>query len=122
MAQMLAPVSINDSDTPIASGGFGPWSGGVAQAINPWRFITTLMGNQFSVFSINLGRSSAPQLEAKILDEVGSYGRQIGRISEALEVLVKEFPREGLSDQAAAALDDFTAQMREIRKIKQRAA
>ncbi|ABD08816.1 hypothetical protein RPB_4124 [Rhodopseudomonas palustris HaA2] len=118
MAQMLAPLSISDTDMPVASGGIGPWSGGVAQAINPWRFITTLMGNQFSIFSINLGRSTAPQIEAKILDEVGSYGRQIGRIGEALEVLVKEFPREGLSEQAAAALEDFSAQMREIRKIK----
>ncbi|MGP9810584.1 hypothetical protein ACTZWT_03620 [Rhodopseudomonas sp. NSM] len=122
MAQMLAPLSISDTDTPAALGGFGPWSGGVAQAINPWRIFATLMGNQFSLFNINLGRSSAPQTEARILDEVGSYGRQIGRISEALEVLVKEFPREGLSEHAVAALEDFSAQMREIKKIKAKKA
>ncbi|PZA12891.1 hypothetical protein DNX69_06250 [Rhodopseudomonas palustris] len=120
MAQMLAPVSVTTPEFPIATGGDGPLSGGVAQVINPWRWFTTIMGNQFSLFSINLGRSSAPQVEAQILDEVGSYGRQLGRIGEALEVLVKEFPREGLSEAAVAALEDFSAQMREIKRIKEK--
>ncbi|MFT4278933.1 MAG: hypothetical protein QM576_21515 [Rhodopseudomonas sp.] len=120
MARMLAPVNFTDIDMPSAGGGAAPLSGGVAQVINPWRWFTTVMGNQFSLFSINLGRSSAPQVEAQILDEVGSYGRQLGRIGEALEVLVKEFPREGLSDHAIAALEDFSAQMREIKRIKQK--
>ena len=122
MAMMLAPLSISDTDVPTASGGAAPWSGGVAQAINPWRFITTLMGNQFSLFTVNLGRSSAPQVEADILENVGSYGRQIGRISEALEVLVKRLPRDNLSDDERAAIEDFSSQMREIKRIKDRHA
>jgi len=122
MAQMLAPVSIADPDVPTAGGGAAPLSGGVAQVINPWRWFTTVFGNQFTLFQVNLGRSAAPQTEAAILDEVGSYGRQIGRIGEALEVLVKEFPREGLSEQAAAALEDFSAQIRAIQRIKDKQA
>lgn len=120
MAMMLAPLSISDTDTPTASGGTLPFSGGVAQAINPWRFITTLMGNQFSFFTVNLGRSSAPQVEADILEHVGSYGRQIGRIGEALEVLIKRLPRDNLSDDDRAAIEDFSAQLREIKQIKAR--
>ncbi|MCG6205296.1 hypothetical protein LPW26_11650 [Rhodopseudomonas sp. HC1] len=118
MAQMLAPVSFTETDLPSAAGGAAPFSGGVAQVINPWRWFTSVFGNQFSLLSINLGRSSAPQTEAQILDEVGSYGRQLGRIGDALDVLVKEFPRDGLSDNALAALEDFSAQMREIKRIK----
>ena len=120
MAQMLAPVNFTDTVMPSAGGGAAPFGGGVAQVINPWRWFTSVVGNQFSLLSINLGRSSAPQLEAQILDEVGSYGRQLGRIGEALEVLVKEFPREGLSDHALAALEDFSAQMREVKRIKEK--
>ena len=118
MAQMLAPVSFTDPELPTAGGGAAPLSGGVAQVINPWRWFTSVFGNQFSLLSINLGRSSAPQTESQILEEVGSYGRQLGRIGEALEVRVREFPREGLSERAVAALEDFSAQMREIRRIK----
>jgi hypothetical protein len=119
---MRAPLSLSDTDLPTASGGASPWSGGVAQAINPWRFITNLMGNQFSFFTVNLGRSSAPQVEADILENVGSCGRQIGRISEALEVLVKRLPRENLSDDERAAIEDFSVQMRKIKRIKDRHA
>ncbi len=28
---------------------------------------------------VNLGKSAAPDVEARILDEVGSHGRQLGR-------------------------------------------
>ncbi|MFC0241841.1 hypothetical protein [Rhodopseudomonas telluris] len=121
MPRMLAPISIADPDLPAAAGGNGPLSGGVAQVINPWRWFTSVFGNQVSLFQINLGRSSAPETETRILDEVGSYGRQLGRIGDALDVLVKEFPREGLSEQAVAALEDFSAQMREIKRVKERA-
>lgn len=120
MPQMLTPVSFADPDLPAAAGGNGPLSGGVAQVINPWRWFSSVFGNQFSFLQINLGRSAAPETETRILDEVGSYGRQLGRIGDALEVLVKEFPREGLSEHAVAALEDFSAQMREIKRIKQR--
>lgn len=120
MPQMLTPVSFADPEGPAAGGGTGPLSGGVAQVINPWRWFTSVFGNQVSLFQINLGRSTAPDTEARILDEVGSYGRQLGRIGDALEVLVKEFPREGLSDHAVAALEDFSAQMREIKRVKEK--
>ena len=38
------------------------------QWINPF----LVMGNQFSLFKIDLGKSGNEQLERKILDEVGS--------------------------------------------------
>jgi hypothetical protein len=121
MPQMLAPLSLNSVDSdPSASGGTGAFAGGVSQTINPWSWMAKVMGNQFSLFTVNLGRSSAPEVEADILDNVGSYGRQIGRISDVLEVLVKRLPRDELSEDERAALEDFAAQMREIRRIKAR--
>jgi len=120
MAMMLAPLSLVDPTAPAASGGSGPLSGGVSQTINPWQWIANVMGNKFSLFTVNLGRSSAPEVEADILDNVGSYGRQIGRIGEVLEVLVKRLPRDALSEDERAAVEDFSAQLREIRAIKDR--
>jgi hypothetical protein len=36
------------------------------------------------LININLGQSSAPEVEQEILEDVGSYGRQLGRIGDAL--------------------------------------
>jgi hypothetical protein len=119
MAMMLAPLSLNHpAAQPTASGGAGPFSGGVAQNILPWNWFNNFTGNRFSWFTVNLGRSSAPDVEAEILDEVGSYGRQLGRIGDVLEVLVNKLPRESLNETERAAVEDFSAQMREIKRIK----
>jgi hypothetical protein len=121
MAMMLAPLSLNHpAAQPTASGGAGPFSGGVAQNILPWNWFNNFTGNRFSWFTVNLGRSSAPDVEAEILDEVGSYGRQLGRIGDVLEVLVNKLPREALTPDELAAVEDFNAQMREIKAIKEK--
>jgi hypothetical protein len=56
----------------------------LTQTINPWSWTF----GDFSLFSINLGQSAAPGVESRVLAEVGSYGRQIGRIGDALKVLL----------------------------------
>ncbi|MEJ1976901.1 MAG: hypothetical protein WDN49_13120 [Acetobacteraceae bacterium] len=63
------------------------------QAINPWTFYQ--QGAQFGFINIDLGQTPHPEAEQAILDEVGSYGRQLGRIGDALEVLLKHIKREG---------------------------
>ena len=121
MAMMLAPLSLNHpAAQPIASGGTGAFSGGVAQNILPWNWFTNFTGNRFSWFTVNLGRSSAPEVEAEILEEVGSYGRQLGRIGDVLEVLVAKLPRDSLTEDERAAVEDFSSQMREIKRIKEK--
>src|SRR5205085_9933265 len=93
MAMMLAPLSINHpAAPPSASGGNGPLSGGVAQNILPWHWIANFTGSKSSWFTVNLGRSSAPEHEADILDEVGSYGRQLGRLRDVVGVLGHQLP------------------------------
>ena len=57
------------------------------QAINP---ITAYkQGAQFGLINIDLGGAADSDLERKILKTVGSYGRQLGRIGDALEVILK---------------------------------
>jgi len=48
-----------------------------------------LTGWQFSLFSVNLGESSDPEVEKAAIARIGSYGRQIGHIAEALAVIVE---------------------------------
>src|ERR1043165_5126506 len=50
------------------------------QAINPRSFYN--QGAQLGFVNINLGRTNHPEIEQKVLDEVGSYGRQLGRIGD----------------------------------------
>jgi hypothetical protein len=43
----------------------------------------------FSLFSVNMGASSDSAIEREVLQNVGSYGKQIGHLAEALEVVIK---------------------------------
>ncbi len=117
MAQMLAPISLNSFAAPAAPGDFSPKLD-ATQNINPWSWMTSFAHNQFSLFTVNLGTSAAPQVEAAILENIGSYGRQLGRIGDVIEVLVKRLPRDALTADELAAVEDFNSQQRAIRKIK----
>lgn len=88
------------------------------QAINPWTFMN--QGAQFGLINVNLGQTPRPDIEQKVLDEVGSYGRQLGRIGDALEVLLDHVKLEGLDKNEADALKILRGQLAEIRKIKRR--
>lgn len=88
------------------------------QAINPWSFYN--QGAQLGLINVNLGQTPRPDIEQKLLDEVGSYGRQIGRIGDALEVLMDRLPLEGLSKDEKDALNILRGQLAEVRKVKAR--
>ena len=90
------------------------------QAINPWSFYQ--QGAQLGFVNINLGQTTQPDLEQAILDRVGSYGRQLGHIGDALEVLLKHLPMEGLDQADADAIAVLRGDLAEIRHIKRTAA
>ena len=77
------------------------------QVINPW------------TWNINLGGSSDPTLERRVLDEVGSYGRQIGQIGDAVGVLASLIDRDQLTDPQRKILEKFDKQLRLIDLLKQ---
>lgn len=98
------------------------WSlapGQLWQPINPWSFVQN--GSQFGWINIILGRTPAPEVEQAALDDVGSYGRQIGHIGEALEVLLRRLPLDDLTREEREALAVFEADLCQVRRIKARA-
>jgi hypothetical protein len=88
------------------------------QAINPWTFYQ--QGAQFGLINIDLGETAHPEVEQAILDEVGSYGKQLGRIGDALDVLLKHVKLEGLSQEEQDTLDVLRGQLAEVKRVKQR--
>jgi hypothetical protein len=89
------------------------------QAINPWAFYQ--QGAQFGFINIDLGQTPHPEVEQAILDEVGSYGRQLGRIGDALEVLLKHLKLDGLTQAEQDALNILQGQLTAVRQVKQQA-
>ena len=87
------------------------------QVINPWQFF---QGAQFGFINIELGQTPHPEVEQAILDEVGSYGRQLGRIGDALEVLLKNVELKKLSKTEKDALAVFEGQLAQVRQVKRR--
>ena len=86
------------------------------QAINP---ITAYQqGAQFGLINIDLGGAGDSDLERKILKTVGSYGRQIGRIGDALEVILRHVKLDNLTPDERDALDILKGQLAAVRQIK----
>ena len=81
-----------------------PLSGDVVQSINP--FTAFMTGGQFGLININLGQSSEPKVEEEVLSDVATYGKQLGRIGDALIVLLDHFhPRKPLTADETDAID-----------------
>jgi hypothetical protein len=95
----------------------GPFSGDVTQSILPWNFFGRFLG-QIGFININNAKTPAPELETTIVEEVGSYGRQIGRIADALDVLVGTLDRSALNEKQLLAIMAFREQLSEVRAIK----
>jgi len=94
-----------------------PLSGDVSQQ---WAtMVQNMMHGQFGLLNVNVGDSAAPEVEKAVLD-VASYGRQLGRIGEALEVLLKHVKLSDLSSEETDAIEDLNAMLREIAKVKKR--
>lgn len=88
------------------------------QAINPWSW--TFDGDQIGLINISLGETKHPEVERAVLDEVGSYGRQLGHIGEALEVLIDHFDAKNLDRDEKDALAILKGDLAKIRAIKAR--
>ena len=74
------------------------------------------------IVNINENNSSAPETEREVLSH-HSYGRQLGRIIDALSVVIDTtLPKDGLSKAQRECVDDFEKMSGEIRAIKEREA
>jgi hypothetical protein len=97
-----------------------PLSGNVSQTINPWNWFSNILDSQLGIININLGRSSDPLLEQAILTEVGTYGRQLGRMGEALEVLLNHVKLDELQPDERKKITAFLYLQDEIATVKKR--
>lgn len=92
-----------------------PWSGPVDQTFKYWSKVA--MG-QVGFININMGKSSDPALEQLILDGVGSYGRQIGQLSDALFAVLKHVKTEDWDDESKLAILAFRKQYEAVERVK----
>ena len=97
-----------------------PLSGDVTQAVNPWTWFFRADGTQVGLINISLGKSSDPGLERQILEDVRSYGRQLGQIGDALRVLLQHVKLDGLRPEEERAIQAFLFQLNEIDRIRTR--
>lgn len=75
----------------------------------------------FHFFNVELGTSSNPAIEQEALRQVGSYGRQIGHLAEALEVVIGELKlldSKRLTQAQRDALGVFLGDVAKVRQIK----
>lgn len=95
-----------------------PLSGDVTQTINPWNWFLRAVGCQFGLININLGKTSDPELEERILNDVGTYGRQLGQIGDVVAVLLAHVRLDELKPDELRAIKAFQYQHEEIARIK----
>ena len=93
-----------------------PLSGNVTQDIAP------SIDGQLGLLNINATRSGAPELEQRIITQVASYGRQLGRLVEAVDVLALRQSRRGLGEADIFALDQLHELAERIAAVKEQEA
>jgi hypothetical protein len=98
-----------------------PLSGDVVQSINPWTNWFSPSGGQYGLININLGQSSKPEVEAEVLSDIGTYGKQLGRIGDVLCILLKHLPNdEVLSAEENGAIDALKEMLTKIADTKEK--
>ena len=79
-----------------------PWSGSVAQDISP---------------SL-LFKSGDSDTEVRVLREVASYGKQIGKLTEVLLAIAKVVPKGTLGDEVTKTVAELQCMADNIERIK----
>src|SRR5215471_5036209 len=96
-----------------------PLSGDVVQTINPWTAFMSPIANPLGLINVTVGQSSDPAVEADVLSDVAGYGKQLGRIENALLVLLAHFrPATPLTKEETAAIDDLNEMLQRIADVK----
>jgi hypothetical protein len=93
-----------------------PLSGDVEQLIKTILSLNPV--SQMGFININQMESSDSKLEQQIVKDVAGYGKQLGRVVEALEVLCKKVQGEKLVKRDEEALAEFRDMATKIRKVK----
>jgi hypothetical protein len=96
-----------------------PLSGAVNQAIEA--SLARSLG-QLGLINITTTRAGDPDLERRIVEQVASYGRQLGWVLEAVDALVRAQRGETLDVDDERALHQLGRLRAEVDELKRRAA
>lgn len=111
---------MDSANTPLSGSVNLPLSGPVTQAISPWMAYFPMFGSQVGSYTVNVGTSADPAIEKAVLDDA-SYGRQLGRIGDALVVLLDHFkPTTPLTAEETRAIDDLKKLLDRVANIKEK--
>ena len=96
-----------------------PLSGDVTQSINP--FTAFMTGGQFGLIHVNMGQSTEPDVETEVLSDIATYGKQLGRIGDALILLLAHFhPRKPLTTDETKAIAALKEMLEQVAKVKEK--
>jgi len=95
-----------------------PLSGDVWQAINPWSWWLESTGQQVGFINIYRTEAGDPEQELEIVENVASYGKQLGRIVEALSMVLRHGTFLSLEPDEELAKRRFLEMADEISAIK----
>jgi hypothetical protein len=101
-------------------GSRGPLSGDVTQAIDTSWFRS--IGDQLGFININTAGAGDPALERRITEQVASYGRQLGRVLDTLDVLIRRVDPQQLTPEDRHALVQLQELRDEINAVKAKSA
>ena len=93
-------------------------SGDVTQMFKSWTSLWSQWMGQFGFININLAKSSDPEMERRIIENVAGYGKQLGRVIEVLDALLVNSATAGWSVDQKKALVDFLEMAKEIAAVK----
>jgi hypothetical protein len=95
-----------------------PLSGDIWQAINPWSWWLESTGQQVGFINIYQTEADDPDKEIEIVENVASYGKQLGRIVEALSVVLRHGSFSDLEPDGELAKQRFLEMADEIAAAK----
>lgn len=97
-----------------------PLSGAVNQTINPLEFWIRAASSQAGFINIYNSSSGDHQIEQRIVEDVASYGRQLGRINELLMTLLDKQELQDLNSSEQQTIDEFRQMHADIQAVKSR--
>src|SRR4029450_10772639 len=100
-----------------------PWTWPLGGDVTQWIRTTWIksLSDQTGFININKVRAGDPEVERRIIEDVASYGRQLGRIMEALAVVTGPLglgERTDLTADERHALQDFSDLVRQVQMLK----
>lgn len=86
--------------------------------VTPWiNFLRGATG-QFGLINVNTMQTDEPDTELGIVESVGSYGKQLGRVIEALQAVCEQLNKENWTHEQQEAVKDFIRLADDIDKYK----